>query len=315
MNFYSIFICPECKNKLEYLEEKFICNKCRNVFFKKEGVIDFSNLKIPDDTKKTIEQFGELWRIFNHVEEYHRDQFLNWVHPLKKDDFKGKKVLEAGCGKGRHTIIVSSFDPESLFAIDLSESIYIAGTRLKEKNCIFSRCNINTLPFEDESFDIIFSVGVVHHLIDPESGIRELWRVLKKGGKLCVWVYAREGNLWLLIFVNPIRKLITSKLPVRILKLLSKPLTIFLYLMLKLIYGPSTHWGTQKSFLPYSPYLGSISVFPLREIENIVVDHLAAPVSHYFSKEEIESIFKKFNPDELLLRWHNQNSWTVVAKK
>lgn len=312
---YSILICPVCKNKLQYSEEKFLCKYCPNEYVFKNGVIDFSNLKISDETKKTINQFGELWRIYNHHEKYHRHQFLNWIAPLSEEDFKGKTILEAGCGKGRHTVTVLSFDPDNLYAIDLSESIFIARSKVLDENCTFLRCDINNLPLEDGAFDIVFSVGVIHHLSNPESGITELWRVVKKGGKLCVWVYAKEGNLWLLFFVNPLRKMITSKIPAKILKVILSPLTLILYLLLKLLYGPLTQWGKKKSVLPYSAYLGSISGFPYREIDNIIVDHLAAPVSHYLSKQDIESIFKKLHPEELIIRWHNQNSWTVVAKK
>lgn len=130
-----------------------------------------------------------------------------------------------------------------------------------------------------------------------------------------MWIYAKEGNMWLLIFVNPLRKWITSRIPPKILKILSIPLTLFLYLLLKLIYGPLTDWGKKSSLLFYSSYLGSISTFPYREIENIVIDHLSAPIAHYLSREDIENIFEKLHPVELNLRWHNKNSWTVIAKK
>ncbi len=315
MNRYSLFICPECKSKIELQETKLHCNNCDNDFIIRDGVIDFSNLKISEETKRTINRFGELWRIYNHIEIYHREQFFNWITPLNEKDFTGKKVLEAGCGKGRHSMIVSQLNPGEFYAVDLSESIFIARAKVNQKNCIFVRCDLNKLPFSDDYFDLIFSVGVIHHLENPKKGIYELWRVLKNGGKMCLWVYAKEGNKWLLIFVNPIRKWLTSRITPGILKILAYPLILLLYSILKLIYGPLTEWGKKKSFLPYSDYLSSISSFPFREIENIVIDHLSAPVSHYLSRKDIEDIFKELHPAELKLRWHNKNSWTIEAIK
>jgi len=86
-----------------------------------------------------------------------------------------------------------------------------------------------------------------------EDALNELWRVLKPSGKLLLWVYGREGNGFIIHLVNPIRKTITSKIPTKILKILSFPLIPpFCYLILKDNFnGPLTKWGKERilSFL------------------------------------------------------------------
>ncbi|MFB3850362.1 MAG: methyltransferase domain-containing protein [Acidobacteriota bacterium] len=354
----DFFVCPVCKNSLQKEERKFVCLKCKKEYKILNSVYDFSNLELSEETKKTVEQFGKSWEIFSHIEDYHKKQFLEWIYPLQEEDFKDKVVLEAGCGKGRHSIIVSCFKPKHLFSVDLSEAIFIAEKNYsfflddkeerpdfdfvksspegtsgfgakdssransqgsnqndKRKAISFVRADLKKLPFPDESFDLVFCVGVLHHIDKMEEALNEIWRVLKTKGKLCLWVYGREGNLWIIYLLNPIRKLITSKIPTKILRIFSFPLTLSLFLLLKTIYGPITNWGKKESFLYYSSYLGSISPFPFKEIESIVVDHLCPPVAYYLSRKEIEEMTNPLSPSEVTFRWHHKNSWTIILNK
>jgi SAM-dependent methyltransferase len=338
----SIFRCPGCRTVLEPFPTGLVCPGCKKEYLLNHGVLDFSDTDATEETRKTVSQFGESWKIFDQIEPYHEKQFLEWIYPLTREDFKDKTILEAGCGKGRHTVIVSSFEPRSMVAVDLSEAIFLTAKQLKrsedrkigrsEENedpstlphfrpsalatpVTLVRSDLKNLPIPDNSFDLVFSVGVLHHVDKPGEALSELWRILKPGGKLLLWVYAREGNGWILYLVNPLRKMVTSKIPTKFLRVLSLPLTYFLYLILKLFYGPLTRRGEKRSFLPYSSYLGSISLFPFKEIDNIVVDHLCPPVAFYLSRPEIEEMFKSLAPRTLEFRWHHKNSWTVLAYK
>jgi ubiquinone/menaquinone biosynthesis C-methylase UbiE len=272
----------------------------------------------PDErTKDTVKQFGDSWTTFDHMEGYHEAQFLDWIAPLAREDFAGKIVLEAGCGKGRHARAVSAWDPAGIFAVDLSEAVFIAArntTGLENATCV--QANLLQLPFGDGTFDMAYCVGVLHHLEDPRAGLGELWRVLKPGGALCLWVYAREGNGWVVALVDPVRKGVTSRLPVSLLKWVARPLSGFLFTLLKVLYGPITRRGAKRAkWLPYSSYLGKISPFPFREVDNIVLDHLCPPIAFYLSRPQLEEWFALLNPESVQFRWHNRNSWTIVAKR
>jgi len=282
-----------------------------------KGVADFSGGELSAEAEKTVAQFGESWKMFDQIEPYHEEQFLEWIAPLGREDFRGRTVLEAGCGKGRHTVIVSGFGPGKLVSVDLSEAVFVAGMKTEGlKNLSLVRCDLKKLPLPDASFDLAFCVGVLHHLDDPAEGLKELWRLLKPGGGKCLlWVYAREGNGWIVHFLNPIRIHLTSRIPARVLRILAFPLTTFLFILLKAFYGPLSGWGKRESFLPYSSYLGSISPFPFMEIDNIVVDHLCPAVAFYLSRADIEKMFEPLDPSALEFRWHHKNSWTVLALK
>lgn len=312
----SLLACPACRSTIAEKDEGLICSSCGSRFMIRDGILDFSGLPATPETERTVAQFGKSWKIFDHVAPYHEAQFLEWIAPLGKNDFAGSDVFEAGCGKGRHTVIVSSFGPRRLVCADLSEAVFITGEKTKgDPRVTLLRTDLKKLPVADTAFNVVFCVGVLHHLDVPAEGLKELWRILKPGGKLLLWVYAREGNGWIVHILDPVRKAVTSKIPARALRILALPLTAFLFILLKTLYGPLGGWGRKESFLPYSSYLGSISHFPFREIDNIVVDHLCPEVAYYLSRADLEKLFEPLKPGSLQLRWHHKNSWTVVAVK
>jgi SAM-dependent methyltransferase len=313
--------CPECSSPLEAMredgEESARCTACRKQYDVKNRVLDLTPVELQHLTRDTVQQFGDSWSSHEYLAPYQEKQFLDWIAPLTPEDFRDKVVLDAGCGKGRHSFSIAGYGIERLYAMDLSEAVFLAAEYTKAfRNVHCIRTNILKLPMADASVHHVNCLGVLHHLEDPEAGLGELWRVLKPGGTLCLWVYAREGNGWIVHFVDPIRKGITSRIPTKLLRFLLLPLTFFLYILLKIFYGPITGKGSKPvRWLPYSAYLGYISKFPSREIEHIVLDHLCPPIAHYLSRPTLESWFERLEPEEIHYRWHNRNSWNVVARK
>ncbi|MFO7321149.1 MAG: class I SAM-dependent methyltransferase [Chloroflexota bacterium] len=101
-------------------------------------------------------------------------------------DLRGLKVLEVGCGLGKLTTLLAKSGAK-VTAFDLSEmSTYVARERAKLDGVVeqttFCTAAGEQLPFADETFDVIFGKGVLHHLKAGPSR-PELFRVLKRGGK------------------------------------------------------------------------------------------------------------------------------------
>ena len=315
----SYLTCPDCKGGLSLAEDSrsFACAACGRTFREHGGVLDLVPSSVLPLTQSTVSQFGASWQIHPHLAEYQEKQLLDWISPLTREEFAGKDVLEAGCGKVRHSRLLERFGPRHLFSVDLSDAVLLAAHNTREQDSIFClRADLLRIPLADASMDLVLCIGVLHHLEDPQAGLRELWRALKPGGTLCLWVYGREGNGWIVHLVDPVRKHITSKIPTRWLRPILWPLSASLFLLLKLLYGPFTGQGRRTvPWLPYSAYLGYISKFPFREIEHIVLDHLCPPIAFYLSKATLESWFGSLGASPVSYRWHNRNSWTVVAAK
>lgn len=105
---------------------------------------------------------------------------------------KGAKVLDVGCGTGRHLAL---FDQANeLNGVDLSAEM-LAEARKKVPNAKFFRGSGSTLPFSDGSFDLVISVRVLQHVLDQEKMVREMARVAKPGAKIILLSY----NAWSLL--------------------------------------------------------------------------------------------------------------------
>ena len=106
---------------------------------------------------------------------------------------KGLKVLDIGCGNGyvlfqyaRHGAAVTGVDLTRT-AVELSRKRFALAGMPGE----FLEVDGNSLPFPDECFDIVCSMGVLHHVADPRPMVEEMFRVLKPGGRLIVMLYHR----------------------------------------------------------------------------------------------------------------------------
>jgi ubiquinone/menaquinone biosynthesis C-methylase UbiE len=131
---------------------------------------------------------------------YKRQKLANW---LKAIDFENKKVLELGSGPGGNLHLVSQKNPSRLVGADISsDMIALAKQRLSNPNIELFKIDGQVLPFEDNSFDIVFSVTVLQHNTDEimlKNILKELCRVSEdklilferiesniKGSELCL---------------------------------------------------------------------------------------------------------------------------------
>ena len=117
------------------------------------------------------------------------------------------KLLDVGCGPGSITSSLARYVPDGqLVGVDVSDTVLEkARQAVKDegvKNVEFQAADVYELPFEDESFDVIHTHQAVCHFHDHVRAIKEMLRVLRKGGVLCM----READLYTMRFwpQNPI---------------------------------------------------------------------------------------------------------------
>lgn len=250
------------------------------------------------------ERFGFEWNKYSEILPQYEGQFLNWIGPVRSSDFKDKRVLDAGCGMGRNSYWPLKYGAESLVAFDFDErSVGRAKENLKEfKNAHVSFKSIYELK-EKDSFDVVMCIGVLHHLANPQDALRNFFNALTNGGRLILWVYGYRGNEWIVRFVDPVRKYITSRLPVGLVHLLSYFCSVPLWIFIKIFRGPSQ-------------YLTQLSNFSFKHVHSIVFDQLIPDIAHYWKKEEVLELFNGIPFKKIDIKEpSNGSGWTVVAYK
>ena len=147
----------------------------------------YDDVKFPnyDD----VENFGSL------LDKSRRSIF---VKKLDDEIPMGSNILEAGCGTGQMSIVLSRY-ARTIYGIDLSKGSLIEAKQFINSNDIKSvhlfRMNIFKLFFEENTFDVIISNGVLHHTYNPKLAFSKLVRVLKPGGIIVIGLYHRYGRI------------------------------------------------------------------------------------------------------------------------
>lgn len=237
---------------------------------------------------RTMHAFSYQWTTFVENFDYFRDIFLGFVRPfLEPRDFDGKLVLEAGCGSGRPASVAASFGAE-VVAVDLSEAVQSAHAMTKHYPLLHVvQGDIYSLPVRP-CFDLVYSVGVLQHLPDPAAAFRRIGQAVPAGRPLVVWVYGvREA------WYAPIEWLrgFTVKWPYRLLHALSFVLAIASELFLLLPYRVLSRIPSTRALAERIP--GRIYArFPFKENVLGWFDRLGAPVTHYFTRPQVEAMLR-----------------------
>lgn len=172
-----------------------------------------------------VESFSFEWHkfskvqldIFNDTTES-ENTFLQKTG-FEKNALKGKLILDVGIGAGRFSDIVSRWGGE-VVGIDLSYAVDVALENIGDRpNVHIIQADIFALPFKEEIFDYVFSIGVLHHTPDTKEAFKKLIPHLKSGGEIAIWVYARYWEN-IQVISKTLRKL-TTKIPKRLVFYLS----------------------------------------------------------------------------------------------
>jgi SAM-dependent methyltransferase len=108
-------------------------------------------------------------------------------------DVRGKRVLDVGCGMGRFADVVLRWGGE-VVGVDLSFAVDSAQANLGHRpDFHVVQASVFDLPFPLESFDLIYSLGVLHHTPDCRKAFKCLPRLLRPGGEIAVWVYSAHS--------------------------------------------------------------------------------------------------------------------------
>lgn len=119
---------------------------------------------------------------------------------LRTELVAGKAVLEIGCGMGTHAALLAKAGAD-LTAVDITDNAVEMTRRRFQSFGLRGRiqqADAEHLPFEDATFDVVWSWGVIHHSSSTEKCLEEITRVLREGGNLVLMVYYRPSIVYYL---------------------------------------------------------------------------------------------------------------------
>lgn len=213
--------------------------------------------------------------------------FRQWMEPYTLEDFRGKTILDCGCGGGQHVSFVAPIAKE-VWGVDLN-AINSAIERTKHfSNVRILEADIATMDLKHQ-FDIVYSIGVLHHTDDPRRSFRNIARHARPGGRVIVWVYSHEGNFLNRTLIEWSKRVLVSSLPRTVVRWISHLLTIILYIPIYTVYL------LPLTFLPYYEYFQNWRRLSYRRNLLNVFDKLNAPQTHFIKRSQLE---QWFTPEE-----------------
>jgi SAM-dependent methyltransferase len=162
--------------------------------------------------------FGFQWHLYGRTQLDHDDCHDSETQFRMKTGFipeelSGKLILDVGCGMGRFAEVATRWGGR-VVGIDLSTAAEVAAGNLADRNFVALQADVFALPFAPESFDYIYSIGVLHHTPNCEAAVKALPRYLKPGGSMAVWVYSAYHNWYRFADIS---RRVTSRMPARFL--------------------------------------------------------------------------------------------------
>jgi SAM-dependent methyltransferase len=277
----SLLRCPSCHSALEARAQEYSCTVCGSKFPVVRGIVRFVN------ADNYARNFGVQWEQFSRTQLRPEVSERNFRRKtgLREEDLRGKLVLDVGCGMGRFADVATRWGAQ-VIGVDLSVAAEVAARNLADRDFLAFQADVFALPFAPETFDCIYSVGVLHHTPDCEKAFKSLLPYLKSGGSIAVWLYSGY-NKWYRF--SDVYRRVTSRMSYR-------TLNTFFRLAV-----PCLYWldcGLRALPLIGPPAAGLVHhVFPVNrnpDPEIRLLDTLDWYSPQYQSKHTYEQVFRWF---------------------
>ena len=324
--------CPACAGDLELAaraadadwiaEGSLQCSGCRAGYPIRAGVPRFpvsGEAAVAAATARTRRTYDFTWRRVGPREianAWEKDsyQYARLI-PSALMTGAGKVGLEAGCGGGADLRRIAQGGAE-LIGIDLSVGAEQAARACRDlPNVHVVQADIHRLPFRPDTFDFVYSFGVLHHLPDPAAGMARLTRLLKPGGSFITYLYEDFGDRSQLAraILQAIRgvRVLTSRLPAGLLYALCWLAAPLVWLCCSL---------PAALLRPVAPRLAE--QFPFRHtlrwpvLASDLFDRFAPPIERRYSPEGVRALYRAAGCERVdIHRCRGWVSWGVKKQE
>jgi SAM-dependent methyltransferase len=267
----------------------------------------------------TVDSFGDEWQAFHGFEEAEiqklGDEYFDIITPQMLNG--STSVLEVGCGSGRFLKYLSD-KAGFIVGVDPSHAVFAADKLLGPKeNVVLVKASANDLPFSNETFNFVYSIGVLHHIPDTLKAMQACVDKVKKGGYFFTYLYYdldNRGFLFRSLFnMSTVLRRGVSKLPGKPKRFVCDILAVGLYMpfvgfsrFLKMV-------GVKEKIRRKIPLYGyeNKSFYIIR---NDSLDRFGTPLEQRFTKKQIQEMMEGCGLTEIVFS-NNIPYWHAVGKK
>ncbi len=208
----SLLQCPRCRGTLAVQGDGTTtlgCRSCGGTYPIAGGVPRLAG-------ESYVESFGRQWNRYDVARPEEDEATFRVKTGVEPRDLAGRLVLDAGCGGGRYARLLGRHGAR-VVGVDLSAAVEKAAALCAElPGVAIVQADLLDLPVVEGAFDLVYSIGVLHHTPDPRRAFAQIARRVKPGGRLAVWLYRRNTppQEWL----NSGLRAVSTRLPAPVLE-------------------------------------------------------------------------------------------------
>lgn len=259
--------------------------------------------------QKTIADFGQQWTMYQSNAGFYGSLalFEQIVGPLIDiAEIRGLRVADIGAGTGRISSMLCDAGAAEVTAVEPSRAYDVLRKNIAHYGDRVTCYQVPGSRIPDRQYDLVVSIGVLHHIPDPAATMRAAFQSLRPGGRMLAWLYGREGNELYLSLLTPLRG-VTKRLPHQLNAALSWILDV-----------PLAGYIAACRFvpLPLHDYVrNTLSKLTADKRRLTIYDQINPEWAEYYTYERAQRLFADAGFVDIRMHHRGGYSWSIIGTK